>query len=163
MTRTPMKNILLTALHWLICCTISAGAVLIQFLLSKPTGETASSFIFTSDIYRVNPLMWTLGAILGVAGIAAVMRCLLRYDLCCCLTHKKRLAGTLDISWTFRHRADGCSRRHGSDSANRAVQPHFIRRRRALGVSYSLGVSVLCAGDVCVPLYQNKNKQNISD
>ena len=89
MTRTPMKNFLLTALHWLICCTISAGAILIQLLLSKPTGETMSSFIFMSDIYQVNPLMWTLGAILGVAGIAAVMRCLLRYDLRCCLTHKK--------------------------------------------------------------------------
>ena len=50
MTRTPIKNLLLTALHLLICCAVSAAAICIQYLFMKPTGETVSSFLFSSEI-----------------------------------------------------------------------------------------------------------------
>ena len=66
MTRTPLKNLALTALHLLICCAVSAAALFIQTLFMKPTGETVSSFIFSSEIYRINPLMWALGVFWGV-------------------------------------------------------------------------------------------------
>ena len=82
MTRTPIKNLLLTALHLLICCAVSAAAICIQYLFMKPTGETVSSFLFSSEIYKANPLMWVLGALLGFIGLTAVLRRWLRQDFC---------------------------------------------------------------------------------
>ena len=93
MTRTPLKNLALTALHLLICCAVSAAALFIQTLFMKPTGETVSSFIFSSEIYRINPLMWVLGALLGFAGLTAVLRTLLRQDFCCAAKQKPLLTG----------------------------------------------------------------------
>lgn len=88
MTRTPLKNLLLTALHLLICCAVSAGALCIQYLFMKSTGETNSSFLFTSELYKINPLMWLIGAVLGFAGLTAVLRRWLRQDFCCVLKHQ---------------------------------------------------------------------------
>ena len=76
MTRTPLKNLLLTALHLLICCAVSAVALCIQYLFMKSTGETSSSFLFTSEL---------IGAVLGFAGLTAVLRRWLRQDFCCVL------------------------------------------------------------------------------
>lgn len=87
MTRIPIKNLLLTALHLLICCAVSAAAICIQYLFMKPTGETVSSFLFSSEIYKANPLMWVLGALLGFIGLTAVLRRWLRQDFCCALEH----------------------------------------------------------------------------
>lgn len=83
MTRTPLKNLLLTALHMLICCAVSAAALGIQFILMKPAGVTVSSFIFSSELYRINPVMWILGAVLGFSGLTIAVRKLLRQDFCC--------------------------------------------------------------------------------
>lgn len=59
-----MRKSLKILLHWLLMAAAALGCFTVQLLFMKYTGESSSSFLFSSRIYHLNPVCVTVGYLL---------------------------------------------------------------------------------------------------
>ena len=59
-----MKKAKEIVLHWLMMTAAALGSFTVQLLFMKDTGETSSSFLFSSRIYKANTVCVLLGYVL---------------------------------------------------------------------------------------------------
>ncbi len=79
-SRTPRGALGWTFLHWLLVLVVGAVSFVVQFSFMIDTGESYSGFIFSSDIYMVNPVIYPVGCVLFLVGYYVLWKRYLKPD-----------------------------------------------------------------------------------
>ena len=81
MERTPLKNLGLTFLHWLLFLAAAGLGAEVQLAFSQESGYITTGSFLPETVYEIHPVLYPVGTALMIAALALAWIFLFRGDL----------------------------------------------------------------------------------